>query len=102
MRTARILLILALVFGFGLGSMPVVADGDAPCAQCAHDADCDCGRDTDGICLAGAASCPLPALVARHALPAAPATRADIAAWAATPPTSLALAPDTAPPKPSV
>ncbi|GIL06410.1 MAG: hypothetical protein AMXMBFR72_27370 [Betaproteobacteria bacterium] len=102
MRTARILLILALVLGFGLGSMPVVAGGEPPCAQCAHDADCDCGPSTGGICPAGSPGCTLPAIVARPALPAAPAMHAGIAAWAATPLTSLVLAPDTAPPKPSV
>lgn len=98
MRTARILLILALVFGFGLASMAAVASGERPCVHCAHEADCDCGRNTGGICLAGAAGCTLPAIIARPALPAAPAAHADIAAWAATPPASLALAPDTAPP----
>ncbi len=102
MRTARILLILALLFGFGLGSMAVVAGGEPSCAHCAHEADCDCDRNTGGLCLAGSAGCALPAIVARHALPVAPVTHAGIAAWAATPPTSLALAPDTAPPKPSV
>jgi hypothetical protein len=93
---------LIVAAAIGLSSMPVAADTDgaAHCYLAMGDADRDCGGSMMGSeCSMNAAGCTPPAITATPAFLPVTTTRADLTDRDATPFSSLALAPDNAPPK---
>lgn len=101
MRLFRALLILVVTAAIGLNSVVVAADMHAEtlCAQAMGDQDRGCAATMGGECVMSGSGCTPAAITATPAVIAVPPARIDLTVWDATRFTSLALAPDCAPPK---
>ncbi|HEU0199501.1 MAG TPA: hypothetical protein VFR86_03610 [Burkholderiaceae bacterium] len=101
MLLLRTLLILVMTAAIGLSSVAVAADmhAETPCAQAMGDQDRGCEGTMGGECVMSASGCTPPAITATPTLLAVPPARLDLTVWDATRFSSLALAPDCAPPK---
>jgi hypothetical protein len=98
----RPLLILVVMTGIGLSSMPVEADtsGGTSCMQSASDQDRGCGGGMMGSdCALSASCCTPPAITGTPGSLAVTPARFDLTAWDAASFSSLVVPPDTAPPK---
>jgi hypothetical protein len=102
MGLLRSLLILVVMTGIGLSSMPVEADTRAgtSCMQSVSDQVRGCGGGMMGSdCAMSTSCCTPPAITGTPGLLAATPARFDLTAWATASFSSLMLPPDTAPPK---